>query len=64
MGCIRIYATSHRIQLDIFERAIFERAVTEVRSVVSLAHDFLHETGTDHPIAGAATLAHIPRRPL
>jgi hypothetical protein len=43
MGCIRIYATSHRIQLLIIERAIFERAVTEVRSVVSLAHDFLHQ---------------------
>jgi hypothetical protein len=31
--------SGHRIQLGIRERAIFERAVPEVRSMVGLAHD-------------------------
>jgi hypothetical protein len=47
-------AAGHRIQLAIRERAmIFERR--EVRSVLGLAHDLLHPSSADLPIAGAPT---------
>jgi hypothetical protein len=36
--------------------------VIELRGVVGLAHDLLHQAGVDHPIAGAATLTRRFRR--